>query len=89
MVDLEDYRSDVENQWCPGCPNFSILIALKKALLVLDKKPEEFVSHSLDRGVFVRDFSKKHGLEPDRYFRITVGQRQNMERLAQVLQSIC
>jgi 2-oxoglutarate ferredoxin oxidoreductase subunit beta len=41
MVDLEDYRSDVENQWCPGCPNFSILIALKKALVALDKKPEE------------------------------------------------
>lgn len=54
-----------------------------------DKKPEEFVSHLLDRGVFVRDFSKKHGLEQDRYFRITVGQRQDMERLAQVLQLMC
>ncbi len=41
MVNLEDYRSDVENQWCPGCPNFGILTALKKALVALDKKPEE------------------------------------------------
>jgi histidinol-phosphate aminotransferase len=53
------------------------------------KKPEEFVSQLFNRGIFVRDFSKKHGLEPDRYFRITVGQRQDMERLAEVLRSIC
>jgi 2-oxoglutarate ferredoxin oxidoreductase subunit beta len=41
MVDMEAYRSDAENQWCPGCPNFGILTALKKALVALDKKPEE------------------------------------------------
>jgi 2-oxoglutarate ferredoxin oxidoreductase subunit beta len=41
MVELEDYRSDAENQWCHGCPNFGILTALKKALVALDKKPEE------------------------------------------------
>ena len=41
MVDVEDYRSDAENQWCPGCPNFGILTALKQALIALDKKPEE------------------------------------------------
>ncbi|MBU0595424.1 2-oxoacid ferredoxin oxidoreductase [Candidatus Bipolaricaulota bacterium] len=35
------YRSDVENQWCPGCPNFGILAALKKALLSLDLPPHK------------------------------------------------
>ena len=37
----EDYQNDVETQWCPGCPNFGILNALKKALVDLDRKPHE------------------------------------------------
>jgi 2-oxoglutarate ferredoxin oxidoreductase subunit beta len=41
MVSMEDYRSDAENQWCPGCPNFGILKALKTALVELVKQPEE------------------------------------------------
>ncbi len=41
MVSVEEYRSDAENQWCPGCPNFGILKALKSALVTLNKKPEE------------------------------------------------
>jgi len=41
MVGLEEYRSDAENQWCPGCPNFGILRALKNALVTLNKEPEE------------------------------------------------
>ena len=42
MVEVDDYLSDAENQWCPGCPNFGILTALKRALVTLAKKPEEF-----------------------------------------------
>ena len=41
MVDVETYRSDIENQWCPGCTNFGILTALKRALVTLDKPPHE------------------------------------------------
>ncbi len=41
MADLESYQSNVENQWCPGCPNFGILTALKKALVELNKAPHE------------------------------------------------
>lgn len=41
MVKIEAYRSDAENQWCPGCPNFGILAALKNALVNLGKKPDE------------------------------------------------
>jgi len=33
------YENRVENQWCPGCPNFGILTALKGALTALDLPP--------------------------------------------------
>jgi len=41
MTAFDAYKSLVENQWCPGCPNFGILTALKKALVTLDKLPHE------------------------------------------------
>jgi 2-oxoglutarate ferredoxin oxidoreductase subunit beta len=41
MIKIDNYRSDAENQWCPGCPNFGILTAMKNALMALGKKPEE------------------------------------------------
>lgn len=41
MPSMDDYASDAENQWCPGCPNFGILEALKKALVELDKTPNQ------------------------------------------------
>jgi 2-oxoglutarate/2-oxoacid ferredoxin oxidoreductase subunit beta len=40
MVSLEDY-GNFETAWCPGCGNFSILQALKEALVQLDLKPQE------------------------------------------------
>jgi len=39
MRRIEEYRSDVENQWCPGCSNFGVLTALKRALVALDLPP--------------------------------------------------
>ncbi|MFH1007897.1 MAG: thiamine pyrophosphate-dependent enzyme [Candidatus Latescibacterota bacterium] len=41
MAEIAAYLSDAENQWCPGCPNFGILTALKQALVTLGKAPEE------------------------------------------------
>ena len=41
MTKIEDYASAVDNQWCPGCPNFGILAALKRALVGLDLAPHE------------------------------------------------
>ncbi len=41
MTKIEEYASPVENQWCPGCPNFGILVALKRALVGLDLAPNE------------------------------------------------
>ncbi|MFB0505706.1 MAG: 2-oxoacid:ferredoxin oxidoreductase subunit beta [Thermodesulfobacteriota bacterium] len=43
MVTLEDYHSDDPVAWCPGCGNFSILEALKNALVELQEKPSEIV----------------------------------------------
>src|SRR4030043_33370 len=39
MVTLQDYESKVPNAWCPGCGNFGILRAVKKALVELNLKP--------------------------------------------------
>jgi len=41
MTSMEAYLSQVENQWCPGCPNFGILTALKRALVELELAPHE------------------------------------------------
>jgi 2-oxoglutarate/2-oxoacid ferredoxin oxidoreductase subunit beta len=43
MITLEDYQSDDPIAWCPGCGNFSILKALKDALVQLNRKPHEIV----------------------------------------------
>ena len=46
MVTLKDYASDVPNAWCPGCGNFGILNAVKRALVALGLAPQDvlFVS---------------------------------------------
>jgi len=46
MITFKDYESTVENTWCPGCGNFSILQAVKKALVGLNLEPQQvcFVS---------------------------------------------
>jgi len=41
MTDKELFRSDDPIAWCPGCGNFGILNALKKALTELELKPEQ------------------------------------------------
>ena len=45
MVTIEDY-GDYETAWCPGCGNFSILQAVKQALVASNLRPHEvlFVS---------------------------------------------
>ncbi len=40
-VTEEDYISDIEPAWCPGCGNFGILRAVKKALVDLQLKPHQ------------------------------------------------
>jgi 2-oxoglutarate ferredoxin oxidoreductase subunit beta len=43
VVDLEDFHSDDPIAWCPGCGNFSILKALKQALVDIQQKPHNLV----------------------------------------------
>lgn len=43
MVTLENYNSDDPIAWCPGCGNFSILKALKKALVDIQQEPHDLV----------------------------------------------
>jgi 2-oxoglutarate ferredoxin oxidoreductase subunit beta len=40
---LEDFNSDDPIAWCPGCGNFSILKALKQALVEIQQQPHELV----------------------------------------------
>jgi len=37
----DDFKTAAENQWCPGCPNFGILAALRTALAELGRHPDE------------------------------------------------
>jgi 2-oxoglutarate ferredoxin oxidoreductase subunit beta len=53
-VTVQDYFSPVENQWCPGCGNFGILRAMKKALVELNLEPHQvlFISGIGQAGKF-------------------------------------
>ena len=41
MTKENEFENDVASQWCPGCPNFKILEALKIALVELKKSPHQ------------------------------------------------
>jgi len=46
MVELKDYASPVRPTWCPGCGNFGILNALKRALVELKLAPHQVLSYT-------------------------------------------
>ena len=47
-LELKDYNSQMLPTWCPGCGNFGIHIALKKALIELNIEPSEaFISFDI------------------------------------------
>jgi 2-oxoglutarate/2-oxoacid ferredoxin oxidoreductase subunit beta len=43
MTRIDDYHSDDPIAWCPGCGNFGILNAWKKALAEMDVEPEDLL----------------------------------------------
>ena len=43
MINFQDFHSDDPIAWCPGCGNFSILKALKQALVDIHQQPHELV----------------------------------------------
>lgn len=42
-MEKSKFDIDIENEWCPGCGNFSILSAMKKAFISLDLDPENIL----------------------------------------------
>jgi len=46
MLEIRDFASNDEVAWCPGCGDFGILTALKKALVKLGKPPKEIALFS-------------------------------------------
>jgi 2-oxoglutarate/2-oxoacid ferredoxin oxidoreductase subunit beta len=43
MMNVNDFKSNDDIAWCPGCGDFGILNSLKKALVSLDKKPKDIL----------------------------------------------
>ena len=41
MVTVKDYAESIQIAWCPGCGNFAILQALRKALVDLEIEPHQ------------------------------------------------
>ena len=41
MVSVDEYNSGVEPSWCPGCGNYAIIAALKRALAELGLRPHQ------------------------------------------------
>jgi len=69
-VRAEDYASEVENAWCPGCGNFAILKAIKKTLVELRLPPQRVVictgigqAPKLPHYLTVNTFNGLHGRE--------------------------
>lgn len=43
MTELNQYQTDADVKWCPGCGNFGILKAMKQAFAAMDIPPEKLV----------------------------------------------
>ena len=43
MSTVKDFANNYENKWCPGCGNFGILQAMKKAFVAQDLAPHELL----------------------------------------------
>ena len=42
-MQIDDYKTPIDPTWCPGCGDFGILMAMKKALVELEVNPHEAV----------------------------------------------
>ena len=64
----------------PSQANF-VMVNVKES----GKTATQCVDYLLEKGFFVRSFARKTGLEPDTYFRISVGLKEDMEELVKDL----
>ena len=49
MTTLQDFNTKAKPNWCPGCGDYQIWIALKQALVKLDDKPFRKFTSSRDK----------------------------------------
>jgi len=68
MTEVRDYDSPVRPTWCPGCGDYGILNALKRALVKAELAPHQVVVHSgigcgskLPDYMTVNGFTSLHG----------------------------
>jgi len=68
MVELKDYASPVRPTWCPGCGDFGVLNAMKRALLEVGLAPHQLVIYTgigcgskLPDYMTVNGFTSLHG----------------------------
>lgn len=62
MVDVKDFASPVRPTWCPGCGNFGIWNALKRALAELDLAPHQVMLVSgIGCGSKLPDYTRANG----------------------------
>ena len=43
---IKDYKSDLHNDWCPGCGDFGILTGIQMALQQLQIEPDKLAVYS-------------------------------------------
>src|SRR2546427_2436131 len=43
---LKDYKSDLHNDWCPGCGDFGILTGIQMALQQMQIEPDKLAVYS-------------------------------------------
>jgi len=62
MVELKDYASPVRPTWCPGCGDFGVLNALKRALVEVELAPHEVVIYTgIGCGSKLPDYMRVNG----------------------------
>ena len=62
MVELKDYASPVRPTWCPGCGDFGVLNALKRALVEAELAPHEVIIYTgIGCGSKLPDYMRVNG----------------------------
>jgi 2-oxoglutarate ferredoxin oxidoreductase subunit beta len=62
MVELKDYASPVRPTWCPGCGDFGVLNAMKRALVKAELAPHEVIVYTgIGCGSKLPDYMRVNG----------------------------
>ena len=62
--EIKDLDPGHENEWCPGCGNFGILMSLKKAIVNMEVAPEDFcIVSGIGQAGKMPHYVKVYGME--------------------------